>query len=261
MTVKEKQALPSPGQHAVGQLQHVRLEKNLTLEDVFKATRVSTANLRAIESLEYEKLPADPFARGQITLYGNYLGLDGRSLAEQFFIARDGGKRTPPYLKKRLSAHCLTPKQLAEPTHISSATIASILLVCIVLSFTGFCVYTSWNPFAFLTDHTKKISSSVINTFHPANPASGNRAAQKPLHLFAVFLKDAQVLVSLDNQESTQKTYAKGTSVHWKAEKQIHLEFLQPDSAELQFNNTPLSFPTARSNGHYILKIPAPAAP
>lgn len=261
MTLKEKPSLPSPGQHSVGQLQHVRLEKNLTLEDVFKSTRVATANLRAIELLEYEKLPPDPFTRGQITLYGNYLGLDGRRIAEQFFIVRDGGKRTPPYLKKRLSTHCLTPKQLAEPTHISSAIIASILLVCIVLSFTGFCVYTSWNPFAFLTDHTKNISSSVINTFHPANPASGNLATQKPLHLFAVFLKDAQVLVSLDNKESAQKTYIKGTSVHWKAEKQIHLEFLQPDSAELQFNNAPLPFPAAGSNGHYILKISAPAAP
>ncbi len=261
MTVKEKQSLPSSGQHAVGQLQHVRLEKNLTLEDVFKATRVSTANLRAIESLEYEKLPPDPFARGQIALYGNYLGLDGRSIAEQFFIKRDGGQRTTPYLKKRRSAHCLTPKQLAEPTHISSATIASILLVCIVLSFTGFCVYTSWNPFAFLTDHTKKFSSSMINTFHPANPASGKQASQKPLHLFAVFLKDAQVLVSLDDKEATQKTYAKGTSVHWKAEKQMHLQFLQPDSAELQLNNAPLPFPTTGSKGHYVLKIPAPTTP
>jgi cytoskeletal protein RodZ len=261
MTVKEKQTLPSSGLHSVGQLQNVRLEKNLTLEDAFKATRISTANLRAIESLEYGKLPPDPFARGQIALYGDYLGLDGRRIAEQFFLERDGGQRTPPYLKKRLSTHCLTPKQLAEPTHISSATIASILLLCIVLSFGGFCVYTSWNPFAFLTDQTKNFSSSVINTFHPANPASGNQATQKPLHLFAVFLKDAQVLVSLDNKESAQKTYAKGTSVHWKAEKQMHLEFLQPDSADLQFNSSPLPFPTAGSNGHYILKIPAPAVP
>jgi len=261
MTVKETQAFPPSEQDAAGKLQQVRLEKALSLEDVTKATRVSTANLRAIESMEYGKLPSDTFARGQITLYGNYLGLDGRRIAEQFFIKRDGGKRTAPYLKKRLSTHCLTPKQLAEPTHISSATIAGFLLLFIVLSFTGFCLYTSWNPFAFLTDQTKNLSSSVINTFHPANPATGTRTTQKPLNLSAVFLKDTQVLVSLDNKESTQKAYTKGTSSHWKAEKQLHLEFLQPDSAELQLNSSPLPFPSLANNGHYILQIPSPATP
>jgi len=256
MTAKDKQSPLASEQHVIGiHLQKLRQEKSLTLEDVTQATKISLANLRAIESMTYERLPADIFTRGQITLYGNYLGIDGRQIAQQFFFERDGDKEKGSFLKKKLSNHSLTPKQLAEPSHISSATIAGILLLLIVLSITGFCMYTSWKPFAFLTNQTKNLSSSVINTFHPANPATGNRANLKTLNLTALFLKDSQIILSLDNKESVQKVYTKGTSAHWKAEKKIHIEFFQPDSAELQLNNITLPFPQG-VDGHYILRIP-----
>jgi cytoskeleton protein RodZ len=257
MTAQEKQALSTPKQYVVGSnLQKVRLEKSLTLEDVTQATRISLANLRAIESMTYARLPADIFTKGQITLYGNFLGLDGRQIAKQFFIERDGSKETGSLLKNKLRPHSLTAKQLAEPTHISSASIAGILLLLIVLSITGFCMYTSWNPFAFLTNKTKDLSSSVLNTFHPANPATSNRANLKTLNLTTLFLKDSQITISLDNKESIKKIYTKGTSAHWKAEKKIILEFSQPDSAELQLNSISLPFPQG-VDGHYILRIPA----
>ena len=257
MTAKDKQSLIASEQHVIGiHLQKLRQEKSLTLADVSQVTRISLANLRAIESMTYERLPADTFTRGQIALYGDFLGLDGRQIAKQFFIERDGGRATGSLLKKRLGHHSLTPKLLAEPTHISSATIAGLLLLLIVLSITGFCLYTSWNPFAFLTNQTKNISSSVLNTFHPANPATSNRANLKALNLTALFLKDSQVVLSLDNKDSVQKTYAKGTTVHWKAEKQLRLEFFQPDSAELQLNSTALPFPQG-IDVHYVLRIPA----
>jgi len=261
MTAKEKQYISPSEQHVVGDhLQKLRQEQALTLEDVTQATKVSLANLRAIESMAYEKLPADIFTKGQIALYGNFLGLDGRKIADQFFFERDGGKKTGPFLKKKLPNHSLTPKQLAEPTHISSAAIAGILLVLIVLSFTGFCLYTSWNPFAFLTDQTN-LQSSVINTFHPANPATGSRAIIQPLELTAIFLKDSQVIISLDNAESVQKVYTRGTSAHWKAERQIQVEFSHPDSAELHLNSTPLPFPREDA-GRYLLRIPTtPSTP
>lgn len=260
MTEDPKKALQPAGQQVAAQLQQIRREQALTLEEVTKATRVSTANLRAIEAMAYEKLPADIFARGQITLYGNYLGLDGRRLADRFFIERDGGKKATPLVKKRLSPHCLTTKQLAEPTHISSATIAGLLLLFIVLSFTGFCLYTAWNPFAFLTDQTRSLSSSVLNTFHPANPATAP-PPPRALHLSAKFLKDAQVIVTLDQMEAVRKTYTKGTGVQWKADKLIQLEFIQPDSAELQVDSTPLAFPALAANGRYLLRLPPPAQP
>ena len=140
MTAKDKQAPLAEEQYVVGMhLQKLRQEKLLTLEEVSQATRISLANLRAIESMTYERLPADVFTKGQITLYGNFLGLDGRQIAKQFFFERDGDKEKGSFLKKKLSNHSLTPKQLAEPSHISSATIAGLLLLLIV------CTSSDWS--------------------------------------------------------------------------------------------------------------------
>lgn len=237
-------------------LQKLRQEKKITLEEVMHATKVSLSNLRAIESMAYEKLPADIFAKGQIALYGNFLGLDGRQIADQFFLQRAGDKKAGPFLKKKLADLSLAPKQLAEPVHLSSATIAGLLLLFIILSFTGFSLYTSWNPFAFLVEQTKKLSSSAMDTFHPANPATGNLAPQKAFNLTAHFLQNSQIIISQDAKESIKKTIAKGTNAQWKADKEIQLEFFQPDCAELQLNNRPLPFPQGEE-GHYILRLPA----
>jgi cytoskeletal protein RodZ len=259
MTAQENiTAPPREGGVAGRHLQKLRQEKEVTIEEVALETKISRANLRAIEAMEYERLPADTFTKGFIILYGEYLGVDGRKIANQFFIERDGGKKNSSFSKKGLPSHSLSPKKLAEPAHISSATIAGFLLLLIVLSFSGFCFYFSWNPFAYLTNRTLSLSSSMINTFHPADPATGNEKAHTTLDLKARFLKDTRIIIALDNNESIQQAYASGTNAHWEAEKQIHLEFFQPDSAELRLNNTEIPFPSP-VNGRYILKIPAAA--
>jgi cytoskeleton protein RodZ len=264
--MKNEEPLSSPlsEQQRVGeQLKQLRQDKSLTLDDVAVSTKISQSNLRAIESMAYDKLPADTFTRGQIILYGSFLGMDGRLAADQFFTERDGGKK--PFissLQKSLNHQSLTPKKLAEPTHVSSAIIAGILLLLIVFSFTGFCLYFSWNPFAFLTGRTFNLTSSPNNIFHPADPATSNGSTHKQLKLSALFKKDSRVLISLDNKQSFEQQYTLGTSAHWEAEKQLQLEFLQPDSAELHLNGSPLPFPDGAA-GHYKLRIPphAPSAP
>jgi hypothetical protein len=73
--------------------------------------------------------------------------------------SKTGGKR----FKARQSRKILAPKTLAEPSHFSSVTAAIILLMIIVVLFTAYCVYTSWNPFAFLTDQEKSIQSIMMS--------------------------------------------------------------------------------------------------
>jgi cytoskeleton protein RodZ len=256
----EEPISPSPMelQRIGDQFKQVRQDKSLSLEEVTVNTKISRSNLHAIESMEYDKLPADSFTRGQIILYGVFLGMDGRAAADRFFTERDGGKKNQiSFLQKSLRKQPLTSKKLAEPTHVSSAALAGILLMLIVLSFTGFCLYFSWNPFAFLTDKAFNLSSSTSSIFHPADPATSNGSPHKPLKLSVLFRKDSRVTVSLDNKQSFEQQYTKGTSAHWEAEKQLQLEFSQPDSAELQLNGTPLPFPDG-TDGSYRLNIPAP---
>jgi cytoskeleton protein RodZ len=250
---------PSEHQRVGEQLKQLRQDKSLTLDEVAFSTKISRSNLRAIESMEYEKLPADSFTRGQIVLYGTFLGMDGRLAADHFFTERDGGRTSsPPSLQRSLNHRPLAPKKLAEPTHVSSAVIAGMLLLLIIFSFTGFCLYFSWNPFVFLTDKASNPSSSS-SIFHPADPATSNGGSRNQLKLQALFIKDSRISVSLDSKQPFEQQFTKGTNAHWEAEKQLQIEFFQPGSAELQLNGAPLPFPDG-ADGHYRLHIPPSAS-
>jgi cytoskeletal protein RodZ len=56
-------------------LQQARLEKDLSLEDVAKATKIKTEFLIFIENGEYQKLPAASYAYGFVQNYARFLGL------------------------------------------------------------------------------------------------------------------------------------------------------------------------------------------
>jgi cytoskeletal protein RodZ len=63
------------------QLRTAREAKGLTLEQAFKATRIKTSYLEAIEANQLDALPGPVQARGFVRSYANYLGLDGEHLA------------------------------------------------------------------------------------------------------------------------------------------------------------------------------------
>lgn len=237
------------------QLKQLRQERSLTLDEVAAATRISRTNLQAIEAMDYVRLPADSFVRGQILLYAAFLEIDGGPLVDRFFHARDGeqgGRLTA--LQQGLEKQALVPKKLAEPTRISSAAIAGVLLLLIVCSFTAFCLYFSWTPFAFLTGKIIHPAATGKASFHPADPATSNGNQHNNVQVQAFFKLDSRVLVSLDNQPAIEQFYPKGASALWEAEKFVQLEFFQPDSADLQLNGTQIPFPSS-TDGHFRVRL------
>ncbi len=248
----------SPPERVGDRLRQARQEQNRTLEDAVAHTRISPTNLRAMEDSAYDRLPADAFTKGLILLYATYLGLDGRTLAEQFFIERDGGCiKHPTPLQQSRETHSLAPKKLAEQARISSATAAMVLLGCIVVSMTGFCLYAAWNPFSSLTNKVLSFTSTVKNPFHPADPATSGVRNQNTLTLQAVFHADCRVLVSIDNLPADEQYCLKGSTILWEAQRSMHMDFFQADCAELLFNGSPLPFPPL-VDGHASLYLPHP---
>lgn len=62
-------------------LTRVREEKNLSLDEVSRATKIKKEFLIAIEEDRIEALPGQVFARGFIRAYADYLGVDGAAYA------------------------------------------------------------------------------------------------------------------------------------------------------------------------------------
>jgi hypothetical protein len=250
---------PSTSEPVGEQLRQARLLHNRTLEDAAAQTRISISILRAIEASTFDQLPADAFAKGLVLLYATYLGFDGQTMAQKFLHERGSGRKNNlSPLQKRQRSHALEPKKLAEQTRISSATVATVLFICIVVSFTGFCLHYSWNPFAYLTDKALSFTSTVKNTFPPADPANSGLRTQNTLELQAVFHTDCRVLVVIDEQQASEQTYLKGSTIQWEAQRSMQIDFLQENCAELQLNGSLLAAPVF-SDGRAVLRLPLTA--
>lgn len=276
-------------------LQRLRREKNLSVQDVTEATKVSASNIRAIEEEAYDRLPADTFVRGLITLYGNYLGIDGSKVAAEYLAERERSGSTPArqkIIKENFPPTTLSPKKFAEPAHISSATIALLLLAIIILTFTGFCLYTSWNPFSFLSRQTESMQFSIQGIFGTneqeetetekgvtlpqeksysekgeksadITPKEGRTENQNGLAhgqpfytLTALFLQESKVDVTIDGRAPTRATFNKGETVRWKADRTLKVVFDKPGAATLKLNDSPFTFPQSKDSLQPTLTLP-----
>lgn len=71
-------------------LREAREAKGLTINQVADATRISKTFLQAVEDNDYKKIPGEVFVKGVLRGYGNYLGMDGAKLVEQYKIFAQG---------------------------------------------------------------------------------------------------------------------------------------------------------------------------
>lgn len=91
------------------QLRAAREAQGLTLEQVFKATRIKQSFLEAIEANQFQALPGPVQARGFLRSYANFLGLDGEHLAS----ALDADKTTASEVRP------LTPSPIAQQPNVT----------------------------------------------------------------------------------------------------------------------------------------------
>ena len=258
----------SPAATVGARLRRLREKKNLSRQQVFEETHISRANLTAIEEERFEQLPADTFTRGLITIYGNFLGINGASAAKLFLKERDHNQ---PRGKRQFLARqtrSLNPKKLAEPSHVSSATIAAFLLLLIVASFSSFCVYTDWNPFAYFLENKPQsvapLSETIeqeptLNTTTSPPPPPADEAteqAEQPYTLTAVFTRDTGMDIIIDGREPVHIQGKEGEKLQWQADTSMHLLFEQPESAAITVNEAAIAFPTSKQDGKLTLTIP-----
>jgi len=147
-------------------LQKLRTEKGLSIQDVVEASPISATNLKAIEAQDFKSLPADTFTRGLVTIYADFLGADSTYILNRFLRARDAALPSGHRSKTGQPQKILMPKTLAEPYRISSATMAAIFLVLIMILFTTFCVYTSWNPFTSFMNKTNRFQNVMMDVLN-----------------------------------------------------------------------------------------------
>lgn len=73
-----------------------RKHRGISYEDAAAATKLSVAYLQAMEANQFDLMPAPIYAKNFIRIYGNYLGLDGRQLAEEYGRTVSMSVQLPP---------------------------------------------------------------------------------------------------------------------------------------------------------------------
>ena len=73
-------------------LQDARIAKNLSLDKAAQETNIRKAYLEAIEQNDFALLHGEVFVKGIMRTYGNYLGLDGAKLVEEYKTATAGNR-------------------------------------------------------------------------------------------------------------------------------------------------------------------------
>lgn len=66
-----------------------REKRHITIEQVASATKINIKLLHALESDNFDSLPAKPFVRGFVTSYTRYVGLDHREILARFDLYLD----------------------------------------------------------------------------------------------------------------------------------------------------------------------------
>lgn len=74
-------------------LRRARNAKNISIEQAEEDTKIRSTYLLALEEDDYDKLPGETFLKGMMRTYGNYLGLNGPELVQQYRASQTGQAR------------------------------------------------------------------------------------------------------------------------------------------------------------------------
>ena len=260
----------------------LRMERSLDISDVSEETRIPPKTIRAIETDNYDSLPAPAFARGFYTLYAKMLDLDQDEIIRRYYEERSenstvkqASKLPPPSWQHKNIGTMAERPSLTLGSIIGSAVLVFILLVA------GIFWYIGYNPATHISQWLRTFQDEpVVSTIQTDNEIQSEGADEAVLEtepdpavevevsqsgvtvvrsstyqLAAEFPYDTQVTITIDEEE-TKEMLVSGESIEtWYAENRIVLE-LPPDTrAELYLNGSLLDLPPP-ADGKIMVVIP-----
>jgi cytoskeletal protein RodZ len=142
-------------------LKRERELREVSFDEVSKATRIAPRFLEALENEQWDKLPGGVFGRGFVRSIARYLGLSEENLLSEYDLAR--GESANPALQK-------TEERIPSPPKWLPAVAVVALLVVLA----GLIVGGRYAWKAYLAHRAQKKSSAIVSL--PATAQSQNAA-------------------------------------------------------------------------------------
>jgi len=155
-------------------LKRERELREVSLDELTKATRISQRFLEALENEDWAKLPGGVFGRAFVRTIARYLGLDEEALLAEYDLARGDTAQTVRPLKPE-------ERIPSPPTWVPLAALLGLLAILAGLVYAG---RYAWHRYA--ARHTSQQSSGSAaqpESLAPANAvqALGSAAGSNPL--------------------------------------------------------------------------------
>jgi len=205
----------------IEQLRKTRLEKKITLDDIYSATRINKRFLEAIEQGNFDILPK-PYVRSFIKQYARYIGFDENKILAQFEEQKEHQpveRREEPDETKRytqIEDSVNTPR--LKTLFLSLAIIGGLALIGYLL----FGVFSSSDepiverPFQEVVREIEEHAEQT--TIEPVDSPGIAALEERDSLLLAVTAIDTVWLtITIDNVSQQEYIFPPGTRREWKA--------------------------------------------
>jgi cytoskeleton protein RodZ len=143
-------------------LKREREMREVSLDELTKATRISQRFLEALENEDWKKLPGGVFGRGFVRTIAGYLGLDEESLLSEYDLARGDVSHGSSRPEERI------------PSTPAWVPVVAVLVLCAVVAGLFFAGRYAWRRYA---AHRQTQPSSVV-LVPPQDPSAGTATSQ-----------------------------------------------------------------------------------
>ncbi|HEY9880728.1 MAG TPA: RodZ domain-containing protein [Leptolyngbyaceae cyanobacterium] len=199
-------------------LKAARQSQALALEDVADKTLIRGTLLNAIETGDLDSLPEPIYVRGLIRRYADIVGLDGETLASQFFA--------PPKVRRR-SSWKDTPAAQLRPLHLYAAYV--LLMVAAVSSLSYLLKQTTpeavnlppLDPLATTPQRTQPAKPNPGVIEQPNKQSLGPDAANSPIRVETTLTAQSWMRIVVDGKTAFEGILQQGDSRTWTAARQL----------------------------------------
>lgn len=157
-------------------LQDTRIIKNLSLDTAAQETNIRRAYLQAIEQNDFASLHGDVFVKGVIRTYGNYLGLDGAQLVEEYKSAKAGVSQVKNNNAIRESRHVKVRPTFKSNRDIGSGNGDNHRLLFIVVAILAVAFASAGGFYFYLNQKGMDVNSMLPFRFPMGNEAKVQEA-------------------------------------------------------------------------------------
>ncbi len=210
-------------------LRRARLEKGLSLDEIYKQTKIHSRVLEALEEDRAHNFLSLIYIKGFLKTYAQYLGLDSEQLFREY-IDSQKIEPSPIEVVKELEHKESWPINL-----FFILRVVSVLVLLVIFIF----------YFRFVLRHIFEPPPEAKATKISVKVVPAPLVKREDLILQVRTKEDCWLKVKVDERVIFQKTLQKGQVEKWRAKDRIELRIGKPEALYIHLNGKPINLKKA----------------